>query len=96
MKPFTKFKTLNSYANHIARLHFRTNRATEIVQGEPGSEPRALSYTQPGYRKYSDGQYVPNKYRSHFGWKNTYYQRAECVVSIPADIIIYFQLRETP
>ena len=36
-----------------------------------------------GYRKKTTGQYVPRAYRSRFGWKNTYYQNAVCVVAAP-------------
>ena len=36
-----------------------------------------------GYRKYTTGQYVPKKYLSNFGWKNTYYQHAETTVALP-------------
>jgi len=65
-------------ANCIARSH-GYGKATEIIIG---SKNRIVSRTPYGYRKYTTGEYVPNKYRSNFGWKNTYYQRAETVVEI--------------
>ena len=93
MKPFIKFKTLHHYARHVARLHFGTTATPTIILSEPGTEPKGISYTPPGYRKYTTGEYVPKKYLSHFGWKNTYYQKAECTVSIPSDIYVFFQLK---
>ena len=65
-------------ANAIARKHHH-GRATEVILG---SRDRVISHTPYGYRKCSDGQYVPNVYRASFGWKNTYYQAAETVVEI--------------
>lgn len=47
--------------------------------------PRVVSHTPRGYRKNTTGEYVPNKYRAHFGWKNTYYQHAITVVAIPVE-----------
>lgn len=35
-----------------------------------------------GYRKRTTGQYVPNKYLANFGWKNTFYQAAICVINL--------------
>lgn len=65
-------------ANIIARKN-GFNRATEIVKGD---ENKVVKYVQFGYRKYTTGEYVPNSYRSNFGWKNTYYQPAIVVVMI--------------
>lgn len=65
-------------ANSIARKHGH-GRATSIVVG---SENRVVSSTPCGYRKKTTGEYVPKKYLANFGWKNTYYQHAECVVEI--------------
>lgn len=65
-------------ANQIAR-EFGMNRATSIVVG---TDSKVIDYTRYGYRKYTTGEYVPNKYRSNFGWKNTYYQCAECDVMV--------------
>ena len=65
-------------ANRIARAN-GAGRATEIVRsGFDG----VVSHIKYGYRKYTTDQYVPNSYRAHFGWKNTYYQAAKTVVSI--------------
>jgi len=65
-------------ANSIARRHGH-GMATAIILG---TEDRVISHTRYGYRKCSDGQYVPNAYLANFGWKNTYYQHAETVVEI--------------
>ena len=43
---------------------------------------KVVSRTDFGYRKYTTGEYVPNSYRSKFGWKNTYYQNAETTIAI--------------
>ena len=41
----------------------------------------STAYTPYGYRKNTTGEYVSHAYRSNFGWKNTYYQRAILAVS---------------
>lgn len=41
----------------------------------------SIAYMPCGYRKHTTDQYVPNAYRSNFGWKNTYYQAASLVVT---------------
>lgn len=73
---------LQKIANSFARKNGH-GKATKIVFG---SELRIVSHTPYGYRKRTTGQYVPNKYLSNFGWKNTYYQRAETVVMVPAKL----------
>jgi len=73
-------KTLQQIANSIARKQ-GAHRATEIVLGD---QDKVISYTPYGYRKYSNDEYVSNAYRNKFGWKNTYYQHAECVVMVNA------------
>ena len=65
-------------ANCIARQH-GYSRATTIVVG---TVDRVVSHVNYGYRQYTTGEYVANAYRDHFGWKNTYYQRAETVIEI--------------
>ena len=55
------------------------HKATHIIVGD---DSKVVSYTRFGYRKYTTGEYVPNKYLSNFGWKNTYYQHAECDVMV--------------
>jgi hypothetical protein len=65
-------------ANAIARKHgYGSATAIEI-----GTENKVISHISCGYRKYTTGEYVPNKYRTNFGWKNTYYQHAETVVMV--------------
>lgn len=65
-------------ANAIARAAGH-GKATEIVFT---GQNAVISHTPYGWRKYSTGQYVGNTYRTKFGWKNTYYQHAETVVSV--------------
>jgi len=68
-------------ANIIARQS-GFNRATKIISGVENKVVESKSF---GYRKFTTGEYVTNKYRANFGWKNTYYQHAVCVVSIKSD-----------
>ncbi len=65
-------------ANSIARKN-GFEKATEIVFGH---KDVVLSHVRPGYRKNTTGEYVPKKYLTNFGWKNTYYCHAETVVQI--------------
>ena len=65
-------------ANIIAR-RAGYGSATSIIYG---NEDKVVSHTSYGYRKRTTGEYVPNSYRNNFGWKNTYYQRAETVVML--------------
>ena len=85
----TNFGKINLAKSVLAEIKTTANimamtenmaRATKIVKGEI---LEVTDYTQFGYRKNTTDEYVPNSYRSNFGWKNTYYQSAECVVSIP-------------
>jgi hypothetical protein len=73
-----KFPELVRKANSIARKN-GFGKATAV---EFGLENKVVSHTCYGYRKYTTGEYVPNKYRANFGWKNTYYQCAETVIQI--------------
>jgi hypothetical protein len=65
-------------ANIVAR-RAGYQKATKIVFT---GENKVISRTNGGYRKYTTGEYVSNAYRTKFGWKNTYYQHAETIVSI--------------
>lgn len=47
-----------------------------------GDRDGVVEFVASGYRKRTTGQYVPNAYLRNFGWKNTYYQRAVCVVNL--------------
>lgn len=69
---------LQQRANRIARGDGH-QRATDVVFGPHNA---TLSHTRSGYRKYTTGEYVPSSYRANFGWKNTYYQAAECVIQL--------------
>lgn len=71
-------KEMQKKANSIARKN-GFGRATEIIFGE---EEKVVDYTKYGYRKATTGEYVSAAYRAKFGWKNTYYQHAVCVVMI--------------
>lgn len=68
-------------ANQIAR-RAGYNRATKILVG---NDSKVIGNTPYGYRKITTGEYVPHSYRSNFGWKNTYYQHAECIVIVNID-----------
>lgn len=73
-------------ANIVAR-QYGYGSATEIRCSTTGPDaPRVLHHTPYGYRKNTTGEYVPNRYRSNFGWKNTYYQAAETVVAVPVEM----------
>lgn len=69
---------LKKLANSIARKHGCGSASSYKF----GLTDGIISHTRYGYRKKSTGQYVPNAYRSKFGWKNTYYQHAETVVQL--------------
>lgn len=70
---------IQTTANIMARAN-GMGTATKIVKGK---KLAIIDWTNSGYRKNTTDEYVPNSYRSNFGWKNTYYQKAECIVSIP-------------
>ena len=65
-------------ANSIARKNGRGSATTIVI----GDEDKVVDHTPSGYRKYTTGEYVSNKYRDNFGWKNTYYQHAETTVMV--------------
>ena len=71
-------KSIQKQANIIARKA-GYNNATKIIIGDENKVTSHISY---GYRKYTTGEYVSNKYRANFGWKNTYYQSAETIVML--------------
>ncbi len=73
-------RTLSIEANSIAREHGH-NKATEI---RIGRKDRIVDYTVCGYRKKTTGEYVLKAYLRNFGWKNTYYQPASCIVEVNA------------
>lgn len=75
MKTLTRQKLANKLARKAGYL-----RATKIIDGD---EAKVVSTIKYGYRKYTTNAYVSNSYRRNFGWKNTYYQRAEVVVMLP-------------
>lgn len=75
-------KKIQRKANSIARKN-GYGIATSIVFGD---ENKVLKHTPYGYRKHTTGEYVSNAYRSKFGWKNTYYQRAETTVQLKVEI----------
>jgi len=72
---------IKTKSNSFARKN-NFGKATKLVKGENDFE--IVNSTQFGYRKYTTGEYVPNAYMNKFGWKNCYYQNAECVIAIPA------------
>lgn len=78
-------KNLQKLANIIARKK-GYGTATKVLFSND-KEPFILYRKQPGYRKKTTGEYVPNAYLNHFGWKNTYYCHAETVVVLPLEIV---------
>ncbi len=70
-------------ANVVARQN-GFGRATKIFIGNCDKIIKHISY---GYRKNTTGEYVCNKYRANFGWKNTYYQSAETWVMLKNELI---------
>ena len=81
-------KTLQQIANSVARKCGH-GRATSIKFSEDVAIPCVTAHVQYGHRKYTTGQYVPNTYLNHFGWKNTYYQAAETEVTFPLEFSIW-------
>ena len=73
---------IQTTANIVARDN-SMGRATKIIKGE---NLEMVSSTDFGYRKNTTDEYVSNAYINNFGWKNCYYQSAECVVSIPPEL----------
>jgi hypothetical protein len=75
------------FANIIARKN-GYGKATEVVITDkiPVGMGKVITRIEPGYRKKTTGEYVPNAYRNNFGWKNTYYQFAITVVAINPDL----------
>ena len=86
MKHYTKYKSLQQFANAVAR-NFSCGSATEIV---PWHRIGLVKRIEPGHRKNTTGEYVPNAYLCNFGWKNTFYQHAVTVIGIPDNILEYF------
>lgn len=73
-------------ANAFARKNGHSKATKVIIDNSPSTKAPFISKsTQFGYRKFTTGEYVSNSYRNNFGWKNTYYQHAECEVVIPAN-----------
>lgn len=75
--------TLAAAANAFARQNGR-GRATDItlVHHLPAGQMAIGATTAYGYRKSSTGEYVPNAYMRKFGWKNCYYQSAQCEILV--------------
>jgi hypothetical protein len=89
MKPYWEYKTLRQYANAVAREN-GSAKATGVTPIEDSREPRVIESSSACYRKTTTHEVVPNKYRLNFGWKNTYYDPAVCLVGVPKFIIHYF------
>lgn len=64
-----------SVINRIREVCKKTRSSWQSITLKIG-EKDGYQCTPYGYRKFSDHSYVSNSYRSHFGWKNTYYQNA--------------------
>lgn len=80
--PRTLPPELRRLANATARAA-GYGRATAILHDPSLTAPEVREHTRYGYRKYTTGQYVPNRYRTNFGWRNTYYQPAKTTVALP-------------
>ena len=78
VKLVTPLRVIEKKANTIAR-NSGCGKATKIVFGDHNA---ILEHIRYGYRKYTTGEYVSNKYRQNFGWKNTYYQPAKTTVML--------------
>ena len=78
MKRALGHKSFEQTANQIAR-RYGHSKATKVILGY---QSRILESVSFGYRKITTGEYVPNKYLRNFGWKNTYYQHAICIVEV--------------
>ena len=76
---------LQIIANSFARRN-GYGRATKVTLSSTTKEPAIGETIRYGWRKKTTGEYVPNSYRSNYGWKNTYYQAAHCEVILPAAI----------
>ena len=79
-------KKLSIDPNIMANSFARKNGHSIATCITIGDNFKLINNTPYGYRKFTTGEYVPNKYRQNFGWKNTYYQCAKCHISIPVDI----------
>ncbi len=93
MKNLSEYKSIDQYANAVARQHGSGFATTITVAADPdfpvlAKIGRRVAF---GYRKKSNDQYVPNAYRARFGWKNTYYQSAKCEVIVNPYVAFFFQ-----
>lgn len=91
MKNYHEYKTIQNAANAYAKeKHWNKATALKAADIDP---PRMGACKRYGYRKHTTGEYVPHKYRIHFGWKNTYYQNAVSEVIVPIDWYLWFGWR---
>lgn len=88
MKDPKSYKSLQQFANAIARYNGAGKSDAIIVTGL--GRNTLYSHTRYGWRKNTTGQYVPNSYRSNFGWKNTFYQHAFTVVQVTKEVFDHF------
>ncbi len=91
MKAPNDYKTAQQYANAFARSE-GYGKATGI-KAIPGKGPVIVEAKQPGYVKNTTGEYVPNAYRTNFGWKNTHYQPLVCIVGIPEGTLALWETK---
>jgi len=92
MKETGHYPDIQTFANAAAR-HFGCGRADHIIVCEmenPKSRSKLVNHVSYGYRKYTTGEYVPNKYLANFGWKNTYYQCAVTTIGVSKDVAKHF------
>jgi hypothetical protein len=67
----------------INRIKYEVKRSRmswQSINLKTGDEEK-IDITSFGYRKKTTGEYVPKAYLSHFGWKNTYYESAQLIIT---------------
>ncbi len=84
LEGFEITQELVTWANSFARACGYW-KATHI-KFHTGDEMQIEERIDGGYRKKSNGQYVPKAYVSK-GWSSVYYQHAKTVVSIPTSYL---------
>ena len=89
MKKYHQYKNLKQAANAFVRTYFPGSISTELTVSLDET-PTIVRSVSPGYRKKTTNEYVPKKYLSNFGWKNTYYQHAVNEVLVPIEWYLWF------
>lgn len=94
MKNLNQYAHIDTAANAYARSMGYGSATSITVSPDPDAAPMRIGKTiRYGYRKHTTGEYVSNAYRAKFGWKNTYYQSAECEVVLSVYVAERFGYR---